>query len=87
MYTQLIQCYEEMDPELKATSASAARHLRLMMCGSSALPLPVMQQWETITGHWLLEHYGMMEFVMAITNPIRGNAKQVLLASPFQVYR
>lgn len=31
------------------------------MCGSSALPYPVMQQWETITGHRLLERYGMTE--------------------------
>jgi len=31
------------------------------MSGSSALPLPVMQQWETITGHRLLERYGMTE--------------------------
>ncbi|KAJ8552922.1 hypothetical protein K7X08_020315 [Anisodus acutangulus] len=83
MYTQLIQCYEEMDPELKATSASAARHLCLMMCGSSALPLPVMQQWETITGHWLLEHYGMMEFVMAISNPIRGKRKAGTVGKSF----
>lgn len=35
--------------------------LRLQMCGSSALPLPVMQQWESITGHLLLERYGMTE--------------------------
>ncbi|KAI8020028.1 putative WD repeat-containing protein C3H5.08c [Camellia lanceoleosa] len=27
------------------------------MCGSSALPYPVMQQWETITKHRLLERY------------------------------
>lgn len=33
----------------------------LQMCGSSALPLPVMQQWEAITGHRLLERYGMTE--------------------------
>ena len=31
------------------------------MSGSSALPYPVMQQWETITGHRLLERYGMTE--------------------------
>lgn len=31
------------------------------MCGSSALPEPVMQEWETITGHRLLERYGMTE--------------------------
>jgi acyl-CoA synthetase (AMP-forming)/AMP-acid ligase II len=31
------------------------------MSGSSALPLPVMQEWEAITGHRLLERYGMTE--------------------------
>lgn len=36
------------------------------MSGSSALPLPVMQQWETITGHRLLERYGMTEVIVLI---------------------
>ena len=31
MYTRLIQGYHAMDAELKATSASAARNLRLMV--------------------------------------------------------
>lgn len=44
MYTRLIQGYHAMDPELRATPASSARNLRLMMCGSSALPQPVMQE-------------------------------------------
>ncbi|CAN4088969.1 unnamed protein product [Withania somnifera] len=83
MYTRLIQGYEAMDPELKAASASASRHLRLMMCGSSALPLPVMQQWEKITVHQLLERYGMTEFVMAISIPVRGNRKGGTVGKPF----
>ncbi|KAK1576122.1 hypothetical protein Q3G72_011146 [Acer saccharum] len=83
MYTRLIQGYEAMDPELKAASASAARQLRLMMCGSSALPLPVMQEWETITGHRLLERYGMTEFVMSIANPLRGVRKAGTVGKPF----
>ncbi|OIS96120.1 malonate--coa ligase [Nicotiana attenuata] len=85
MYTRLIQYYEEMDPKQKAASASAARHLRLMMCGSSALPFPIMQRWETITGHRLLEYYGMTEFVMAISNPIRGKPKGGTVGKPFSV--
>ncbi|XP_031092797.1 malonate--CoA ligase [Ipomoea triloba] len=85
MYTRLIQGYEAMDTELQTASASAARHLRLMMCGSSALPLPVMQQWETITGHRLLERYGMTEFVMAISNPLRGQRKGGTVGKPFAV--
>ncbi|XP_060676387.1 probable CoA ligase CCL8 isoform X2 [Ziziphus jujuba] len=83
MYTRLVQGYEAMDPELKAASAFAAKQLRLMMCGSSALPLPTMQRWEAITGHRLLERYGMTEFVMAISNPLRGERKAGTVGKPF----
>lgn len=83
IYTRLIQGYEGMDPELRASSSAAASHLRLMMCGSSALPLPVMQQWQAITGHQLLERYGMTEFVMAISNPLRGVRKGGTVGKPF----
>ncbi|KAL2462640.1 Malonate--CoA ligase [Forsythia ovata] len=82
MYARLLQGYEAMDPDSQAASASAARRLRLMMCGSSALPLPVMQQWETITGHRLLERYGMTEFVMAISNPLKGERKGGTVGKP-----
>lgn len=33
----------------------------LQMCGSAALPEPVMEKWEGVTGHRLLERYGMTE--------------------------
>ncbi|CAN6700957.1 unnamed protein product [Malus baccata var. baccata] len=83
MYARLIQAHNAMDQELKVASAYAAKQLRLMMCGSSALPLPVMQKWETITGHRLLERYGMTEFVMAISNPLRGERKTGTVGKPF----
>ncbi|KAL3528748.1 hypothetical protein ACH5RR_008070 [Cinchona calisaya] len=83
MYTRLIQGYEAMESELQAVSALAAGQLRLMMCGSSALPLPIMQQWETITGHRLLERYGMTEFFMAISNPLKGVRKGGTVGKPF----
>uniref|UniRef100_A0A7N0SWL4 AMP-dependent synthetase/ligase domain-containing protein n=1 Tax=Kalanchoe fedtschenkoi TaxID=63787 RepID=A0A7N0SWL4_KALFE len=83
MYTRLLQGYEAMDTDLQAASASASSKLRLMMCGSSALPYPVMQQWETITGHRLLERYGMTEFVMALSNPLKGLRKGGTVGKPF----
>ncbi|XP_041376430.1 malonate--CoA ligase ACSF3, mitochondrial-like [Gigantopelta aegis] len=46
--------------------------VRLMVSGSSALPQPVMEKWEQITGHRLLERYGMTETGMLLTNPIDG---------------
>ncbi|KAK9690238.1 hypothetical protein RND81_09G114800 [Saponaria officinalis] len=82
MYTRLIQGYEAMQPDIQAASASAASKLRLMMCGSSALPYPVMQQWESITGHSLLERYGMTEFVMALSNPLQGLRKGGTVGKP-----
>ncbi|XP_021736889.1 malonate--CoA ligase-like [Chenopodium quinoa] len=82
MYSRLIQGYEAMGPDVQAVSASAANKLRLMMSGSSALPYPVMQQWETITGHRLLERYGMTEFVMALSNPLRGLRKGGTVGKP-----
>ncbi|XP_078439237.1 AMP-dependent synthetase and ligase family protein isoform X2 [Wolffia australiana] len=75
MYTRLVQGYEAMEPELQLASAYAAKQLRLMMSGSSALPLPLMKEWERITGHRLLERYGMTEFVMALSNPLDGPRK------------
>ncbi|XVF35773.1 hypothetical protein REPUB_Repub18cG0175200 [Reevesia pubescens] len=34
----------------QVVSASATRQLRLMTCSSSALPQPITEAWETITG-------------------------------------
>ncbi len=48
------------------------RGLRLMVCGSAALPVPVMAKWEAISGHRLLERYGMTELGMALSNPLDG---------------
>ena len=46
-----------------------------MISGSAALPVPVMEKWEEITGHRLLERYGMTEIGMALTNPLKGERK------------
>lgn len=43
---------------------------RLMVSGSAALPLPVLEAWRNVTGHTLLERYGMTEIGMALSNPL-----------------
>ncbi len=43
-----------------------------MVSGSAALPVPILNEWEKITGHRLLERYGMTEIGMALTNPLHG---------------
>lgn len=45
---------------------------RLMVSGSAALPVPMLERWQRITGHTLLERYGMTEIGMALSNPLHG---------------
>lgn len=43
-----------------------------MVSGSAALPVPILDRWKAITGHTLLERYGMTEIGMALSNPLKG---------------
>ena len=53
-----------------------------MVCGSAALPVTVMEKWEAISGHRLLERYGMTELGMAISNPYRGQRRAGYVGMP-----
>ncbi|KAK0180886.1 hypothetical protein PV327_003221 [Microctonus hyperodae] len=46
--------------------------IRLMVSGSAPLPKPIFDRWEEITGHRLLERYGMTETGMVLSNPLDG---------------
>ncbi len=72
IYVRLIRAWEEVEGELQAALSEAAGELRLMVSGSAALPVPVLERWREITGHVLLERYGMTEIGMALSNPYRG---------------
>ena len=43
-----------------------------MVSGSAALPVSTLDRWQEISGHTLLERYGMTEIGMALSNPYRG---------------
>lgn len=45
------------------------KKMRLTVCGSAALPDIVMEDWMKLTGHVLLERYGMTELGMCLSNP------------------
>ena len=55
-----------------------------MVSGSAALPTQVLDQWHKISGHILLERYGMSEIGMALTNPYeQDNRKPGHVGNPF----
>ncbi|XP_061670942.1 malonate--CoA ligase ACSF3, mitochondrial isoform X3 [Syngnathoides biaculeatus] len=75
IYTKLIDYYDQhfTQPHVKDfVKAVCKERIRLMVSGSAALPLPTLQRWEEITGHTLLERYGMTEIGMALSNPLKG---------------
>ena len=72
VYVKLIAAWEATPPELRATLSEACSRLRLMVSGSAALPVSTLERWREISGHTLLERYGMTEIGMALSNPYRG---------------
>ncbi|XP_054626808.1 malonate--CoA ligase ACSF3, mitochondrial [Dunckerocampus dactyliophorus] len=75
IYSKLIHYYHQhfTQPHVKDfVKAVCKERIRLMVSGSAALPLPTLQRWEDITGHTLLERYGMTEIGMALSNPLQG---------------
>ncbi|MEO6340983.1 MAG: malonyl-CoA synthase [Caulobacteraceae bacterium] len=52
--------------------AEAARGLRLFVSGSAPLLAETHRQWEQLTGHAILERYGMSETNMNTSNPYDG---------------
>jgi len=60
-----------------------SKNIRLMVSGSAALPQPIFDEWKNLTGHTLLERYGMTEIGMALTNPLKGLRKPGFVGHPF----
>jgi malonyl-CoA/methylmalonyl-CoA synthetase len=52
------------------------------MSGSAALPVQTLERWRDISGHTLLERYGMTEIGMALSNPLRGVRRPGTVGSP-----
>ncbi len=72
IYARLIAAWERAAADEQARRSSACRGLRLMVSGSAALPVSVLDRWSQISGHTLLERYGMTEIGMALSNPLHG---------------
>jgi malonyl-CoA/methylmalonyl-CoA synthetase len=72
IYHRLLAAWEAAPPERRTALRGACDRLRLMVCGSAALPVPLLEAWRAATGHVLLERYGMTEIGMALSNPLHG---------------
>ncbi|KYO40253.1 acyl-CoA synthetase family member 3, mitochondrial [Alligator mississippiensis] len=75
VYSKLMEHYDRhfSQPHIRDfVHALCQDNFRLVVSGSAALPVPVLEKWKSITGHTLLERYGMTEIGMALSNPLHG---------------
>jgi malonyl-CoA/methylmalonyl-CoA synthetase len=82
IYVKMIAHWETLSPPGKARMSQVFRRMRLMVSGSAALPVSVMEKWEYISGQRLLERYGMTELGMAISNPYDGERRAGSVGTP-----
>jgi malonyl-CoA/methylmalonyl-CoA synthetase len=81
-YRRLISVWEAASPERRQQLSVACRSLRLMVSGSAALPVQTLERWREISGHTLLERYGMTELGMALSNPLQGERRPGFVGRP-----
>ena len=82
IYRRLIQSFDAAPPGLQRARAAGCRRVRLMMSGSAALPVQTLERWREISGHTLLERYGMTETGMILSNPLHGERRPGFVGTP-----
>jgi malonyl-CoA/methylmalonyl-CoA synthetase len=82
IYRRLIAAWETASPHRRDVLSEACRRLRLMVSGSAALPVSTLSRWKEISGHTLLERYGMTEIGMALSNPLHGERVPGTVGTP-----
>ena len=82
IYRRLIAAWEEVSPDRQQALSDACAGIRLMVSGSAALPVATLARWKEITGHVLLERYGMTEIGMALSNPLHEERRPGHVGTP-----
>ncbi len=58
------------------------RHMRLFVSGSAPLPAQVLEDFQALFGHTILERYGMTETLMNTSNPYAGERRPGTVGFP-----
>ena len=82
IFVKLLAAWENAPAEKQRALSRACGKLRLMVSGSAPLPVEVFNKWETVSGHRLLERYGMTEIGMALSNPLNGERRPGSVGRP-----
>jgi len=69
IYSKLIETFDTFPKLEQEIATKKLSNFKLMVSGSMALPEPLFKRWQEVSGHRLLERYGMTETGMVLTNP------------------
>jgi malonyl-CoA/methylmalonyl-CoA synthetase len=83
MYAKLAQLAESLPTSERESLRAHLSALRVIISGSAALPVTLLARFEAISGHVLLERYGMTELGMALGNPLHGQRRAGTVGVPF----
>lgn len=91
IYVKLIEEYEntfgKSSTQASFVKETCKQKMRVFISGSAALPIPIIEKFEAITGHRTLERYGMTEIGMALTNPLHGERRPGFVGGPFETVK
>ena len=80
IYSKLIQHQASSGDDAATRQCQSLQ--RLMVSGSAALAVPTLNTWAQLTGHVLLERYGMTEIGMALSQPLHGDRVPGYVGTP-----
>jgi len=81
MYARIIAYLQEEN-----VGSAAFEHARLFTSGSAALPASAHATFHALTGHRILERYGMSETGFTLSNPFDGHRKAGSVGMPVPGY-
>lgn len=83
IYARLRAAWDAAEPDARTSMTTGCQRLRLMVSGSAALPVALLDAWRALSGHVLLERYGMTEIGMGLGNPLHGERVPGSVGVPF----
>ena len=82
IYVKLIAYLKTLDAAEQNQITQGFAAMRLNVSGSAACPVPLFEEWETLTSQRFLERYGMTELGMALSNPYDGERRPGHVGQP-----
>lgn len=88
VFVKLIEEYEKTfakdSDKVSFVFKTCQEKMRIFLSGSASLPVPILEKFEGLSGHRILERYGMTETGLILCNPLEGQRKPGFVGTPLE---